>query len=288
MSTVPDGYEFAVCLTHDVDRPYKTFQAPYYALKERNLCQLTSLMSSERPYWQFDEIMELEEELDVRSSFYFLNEQSLFRDRPVSEWVKPKNWKLYTGRYDITDPEIVDVIKTLDQGGWEIGLHGSYNSYNDVELLCEEIEQLEKILGHEVLGGRQHYLNLNRPETWECHKQIGLSYDCSLGSSSEVGFQYGYEPYYPFEDDFMVIPLTIMEIALLKDREYDEGWEIVKSLLSEARQNNAVMNVLWHPRYFSDSEYEAYKRIYRNLILEAKEMGGWVGDCKSLYNSIKQ
>ncbi len=121
-------HEFALCLTHDVDRAYKTFQAPYYALKDRNPSHLKPLVSTDCPYWQFEEIMELEEELGVRSSFYFLNEKNLLRDKEPREWTKPNNWKLFTGRYDITDDEIIDVIQTLDRGGWEVGLHGLYKS----------------------------------------------------------------------------------------------------------------------------------------------------------------
>lgn len=36
MRGVPDSHEFVLSLTHDVDRPYKTFQAPYYALINRD------------------------------------------------------------------------------------------------------------------------------------------------------------------------------------------------------------------------------------------------------------
>jgi len=31
---LPEGKEFALCLTHDVDRPFKTYQGLYYGLKE--------------------------------------------------------------------------------------------------------------------------------------------------------------------------------------------------------------------------------------------------------------
>jgi len=52
-------YSFALCLTHDVDRPYETFQPPYYALRHRDPSRLKSLFTAENPYWQFDAIMKL-------------------------------------------------------------------------------------------------------------------------------------------------------------------------------------------------------------------------------------
>lgn len=277
-----EDHEFALCLTHDVDRPYKTFQAPYYALKERDPSHLQSLVSSERPYWQFEEIMELEEELGVRSSFYFLNERCLMRDKKLREWTTPENWKLFTGRYDITNDEIVDVIQTLDQGGWEVGLHGSYESYTDLERLCYEKETLESILGHEVIGGRQHYLNLERPKTWEYHREIGLQYDASLGSSSECGFQYGYQPLRPFDDEFVVFPLNVMEVAITNE-DFDLARRRLNNLMAEAAEHGAIMTVLWHPRFFNEDEFPGYGSLYRWLIQTAQDRQAWVGPCKELY-----
>src|SRR5699024_214468 len=89
----------------------------------------------------------------------------------------------------------------------------SYDSYDDRERLRVEKEMIEGVVGHSVRGGRQHFLNRSS-ETWDHHRAIGLEYDSSLGSSTECGFDHGYEPLYPFDDDFTVFPLTIMEVAL--------------------------------------------------------------------------
>lgn len=284
-----DDYEFALCLTHDVDRPYKTFQSPYYAVKERDVSHLRSLASSERPYWQFEEIMELEEELGVRSTFFFLNEKQLFRDKKPLDWVKPKNWKLFTGRYDITDEEVVDVIQTLDESGWEIGLHGSYESYKDIERLRYEKETLEVILGHEIAGGRQHYLNLEQPKTWEYHQEIGLQYDASLGSSTTFGFNSYYELLHPLNNDFVVFPLTAMETAIMNA---SSKVEAVKTkcyrLLEEARDNNAIMTILWHPRFFNELEFGRYREVFIYIVNTAKEMNAWIGPCGEYYTLSKE
>jgi hypothetical protein len=92
---------FALCLTHDVDRPYKTYQAVYDALQHRSIRPLRALKPGVNPYWQFDDILSLEDELGVRSAFYFLNEPSLFR-QPPREWLQPTHWIEHLGRYDVT------------------------------------------------------------------------------------------------------------------------------------------------------------------------------------------
>jgi len=284
---IPAGNSFALCLTHDVDRVRKTYQPLYYAVTERDPSQLQAYVSGDNSYWQFERIMAIEEELGVRSAFYFLNEQSLFRDKPPRTWLRPEYWKLYVGRYSIDDPAIVDTIRTLDAGGWEVGLHGSYESYRDTERLRTEKSALESVLGHSIRGGRQHYLNLERPETWRRHDAIGLDYDATLGRTDSYGFEYGYRPLRPFGDEFVVFPLTLMELTLPDvESDPDRAWEECEKLLVEARENDAVMTVLWHPSYFSDADHPNYGALYRRLIERALEMGAWVGPPGELYESL--
>jgi hypothetical protein len=267
--------EFALCLTHDVDRPYKTYQSIYYALKERDPSHLSALRTGVNPYWQFESLMGMEEELGVRSAFYFLNERGL-TERPAREWLQPRYWLEHLGRYDIETPRMANIINALDAGGWEVGLHGSYDSADDRKRLQYEKAKIEGVLGHELRGGRQHFLN-RAPETWDHHRAIGLSYDSSLGSSTDYGFQHGYNPIHPFDDEFVVFPLTIMEVALVGGTaDFEQAWTECERLLAEAAANDAVMTVLWHPRYVG-SDFPGYRSLYRRLIERALEMDAWVG-----------
>lgn len=277
-----DNYEFALCLTHDVDRPFKTFQGPYYALKDLDPSHLRSLLSSHQPYWQFEEIMDLEDDMGVRSTFFFLNEQHLFRDMHFVDWFNPKNWKLFLGRYDITEKEIVQTMKELRNGGWEIGLHGSYESFDDRQRLSKEKSTLEGLLNQEITGCRQHYLNLQCPTTWKYQRDVGLKYDASLGSVDNSGFEHGYDTLTPFDDDFVVFPLTAMEISVMGD-ELEASKKRLKKLLREAAENAAVMTILWHPKYFNETEFPGYREAYKFVVTEADKMGAWIGPCGSYY-----
>lgn len=283
-----DDHPFALCLTHDVDRPYKTYQSAYYAITERDISHLKNVLPGTNPYWQFERIMAIEDSLGVRSAFYFLDEQHLLRDRPIRDWFDPENWNRYMGRYSLDDPEITDVIHDLAAGGWEVGLHGSYESYDDRERLRGEKAHLESVLGQEIVGGRQHYLNLELPETWRHHRAIGLQYDTSLGSSTTYGFQYGDSVQRPFDDEFVVFPLTIMEVALPDPAEqFEYAWEECKAVLAEAEERGAVMTILWHPRYFSRRDFPGFAALYRRIIEEALDRGAWVGAPGDLYERLE-
>ena len=278
---------FALCLTHDVDRPYKTYQALYYAVRERRPSHLRDLLPNRDPWWQFEEVMRIEDELGVRSAFYFLREQHLFEERDPRDWFVPRYWVEHLGRYDPSSPAVVDVMRRLDDGGWEVGLHGSYDAYCDPERLRREKVRLEDALGGDVTGGRQHYLNLDIPETWRYHASAGLSYDASLGSSERYGFHHGYRELRPFDDEFVVFPLTLMDKALPDPgEEFDRARAACERLLCEARENAAVMTVLWHPRVFDERDFPGHRRLYQWLVERALDLGAWVGPPRELYQRL--
>ena len=288
MTPAPDGYSFALCLTHDVDRPYKSlYHALYHGLHDRSFDHLRKFVGSENPYWQFEEIMALEDELGVRSSFYFLNEAHLLRECGPETWLRPDAWIQHLFRYDVRHPKIAEVIRQLDAGGWEVGLHGSYHSFRDPDRLADEKRTLEDVLGRPIRGGRQHYLRLQVPETWRYHTEVCLQYDASLGSTVDYGFQHGYDVVRPFDDEFVVFPLTAMEIALPDPGEsFEASRDACRRLLAEAAENGAVMTVLWHPRFFNEGEFPGYRRLYRQLIEAALEANAWVGPPAKLYDEL--
>lgn len=278
MADPHDGHSFSVILTHDVDRPYKTYQGIHRTITDRNPDRLRSLVTGERPFWMFEEVMAMEAERGVRSSFYFLQERRLFRDLPRRRWIDPRAWVRYTGHYSLADPEIESVIRRLADGGWEIGLHGSFDSWNDRARLAAEKRALESVHGRPVRGGRQHFLRLDRPRTWRHHRDIGLEYDASLGSSSEFGFQHGYDPRRPFGDAFLVFPLTVMEVALMEAAgDLEAAKREIDRLLAEAERYGATMSVLWHVRLFHDVEFPGYRELYGHLLDRALDAGAWVG-----------
>jgi len=284
----PANAEFALLLTHDIDRPYKTYQSLYYALtgggNATRAHHLSTLRPDSNPYWQFPAIRSLESSLGVRSAFYALSEQRLFRDRPPREWLSKDGWMRYAGRYRLSDPRIRQLLRELDAGGWEVGLHGSFESYRRPELLQQEKEAVEDVLDAPVTGCRQHHLNLDPPDTWRYQRALGLQYDASLGSSDTYGFQHGYGVKRPFDDEFVVFPLTIMEQALPDPgTDFERAWAACLDVLDEAADAGAVMSVLWHPRTFSEREFPGHARLYERLVKAALDCGAWVGAPATFY-----
>ena len=256
---------FTVCLTHDVDRVYKSYQYLTRDLRHGEWGRLKTLWNRESPFWRFEHLMELEDRYGARSTFYFLQESIPF------EPLRPANWKLSLGRYSYEDPKIQKAIRRLAAGGWEIGVHGSYNSFRDAELLRSEKESLEEVLGESVCGIRQHYLNLDIPRTWLLQKAAGFKYDASLGRRRDIGFPDGRDR--PFRDPVsgqVIIPLALMDGYLFRraSQDLEKAWSMTLNLIDEAERSDAVLTALWHPHVCNDAEYPGWGTLYERLIKE--------------------
>lgn len=257
-----------ICLTHDVDRLHKTYQYLTHDLRRLRFKRLKNLLSKKNPYWMLNEMADLEEKYGVRSTLFFLNESLTF------SLLKPKEWKLSLGRYSIQEKKIAERIREFYKNGWEIGVHGSYNSYTSLELLRNEKRILEDIVGAEILGVRQHYLNLLEPETWSCQRKAGFKYDASLGKKRGVG--YIDKRRKPFTDEtsgMFIIPLTIMDCNLFSQANNDptNALEIAIFYMNEAERNGEVFTILWHQRMFNKEEFPGYISVYKNIIEEGKQ-----------------
>jgi len=279
----PRGRKFTVCLTHDVDEIRKTYQYMTRSVRflkcgnirglKNEILSLFEKLRGREPYWTFEEIMDLERRLGVRSTFFFLNESAKVKifDRGT--------WRHYGRRYDITDKKVAEIIRTLHSEGWEIGLHGSFYSYKNIKLLKKEKEMLEKVLGAEVKGIRQHNLNLEIPQTWQIHEKLGFEYDSTLGFNDRVGFRWGIcYPFHPVDGEgrplkLLEIPLAIEDIALFR---YDNPWAVCMKMIEEVERKGGVLTVLWHHSVFNELEFPGWAEIYEKLIRVCKEKGAWI------------
>ncbi len=269
----PDGKQFAVCLTHDVDEIYPplkhTFLSTLTCLKGLDFSDFKQqafwkLHGKERsPYWNFQEIMDLEEKYGACSSFYFLATDSDIR----------------RFRYNIEDLE--GELGQIVDCGWEVGLHGGYYAYNNLEENLREKGRLEQTLGRKVTGYRNHYLRFQVPESWEILEKAGFRYDTTLGYPDMVGFRNGMcHPFQPYnlltgeEVSIVEIPMIIMDGTLFDSvRSYDEAWEMAKRLIDTVANCQGVLTLNWHTNSFNCSFRGSWPRLYEKILAYCHEGG---------------
>lgn len=252
-----------VVLSHDIDRTKKTYQfftKPVRELLKGNFKSFTRLLGSffkSGNYWTFKDIIDIENSYNVKSTFFFLNETIRFN------FMNPKTFVLAFGRYNIEDPKIVKVIRMLNEGGWEIGVHGSFNSFCNLDLLIKEKQILERIVGSQVEGIRQHHLNMSA-ETWSLQSTAGFKYDSSHGSNYRNGFiDHRIAPFHPLESDFIVFPQVLMDKCFLESK---TRWSDLDEYLNICENENAVFVVNFHNHTFNEIEYPGSHDTYRKII----------------------
>jgi len=257
----PNGKKFAVCLTHDIDvvrfpiltAAYKTAQALRKLQISKSLKMLLGQVNKHiNPLWNFAQIMELEAKYGAKSSFYFL--------------ALDKNNLDFSFRIEELNRELKNIV----DNGWEVGLHGGHEAYNDLNQVKTEKERLENAVGKEVIGYRNHFMRFKVPTTWELLREAGFEYDTTFGYADCVGFRNGMcHPFKPFNlntneyINILEIPLIIMDGTLIDYMRLDmkQAWEITKRLIDTVEKYNGVMTILWHNTSVVNERGEFYDRI---------------------------
>lgn len=282
----PEGKEFAVCLTHDVDYIYPPFShtilSSLSCIKNMDINRLKEhLFWKDKgrefsPYRNFEEIMGLEERYDAKSSFYFMATDKT--DKDITRF-----------RYDIEDIE--SELRLIVDNGWEVGLHGGYYTYNNLEYMQSEKKRLESVLGKRIIGYRNHYLMFKPPDTWELLAKAGFRYDATLGYNDMVGFRNGLcHPFKPFnintdkEINVLEIPLVVMDSALFNfTSSFDTAWNTVKELIDTTKRYNGVFTILWHNDGFNRSFRDTWINIYDKTLSYCSENNAWITSGEEIF-----
>ena len=186
----------------------------------------------------------------------------------------------YDCTYDVNDALVAHIVKMIRDAGMEVGLHGSYRSYDSPEIYCAEKDRLEKVAGTAVRSGRQHFLRFNllknyvnagyssyggqdsrqmmemtHPSTLEVWQAAGLRDDYTLGYAEQPGFRCGTCHPYPLYDlvndqvtGIMEHPLILMDGTLFDYLKLDteDCRKTAARLLERCRAVEGDFVFLWH------------------------------------------
>lgn len=288
----PGNKRFAICLTHDVDEVYPPFShmvlSSLYYMKGLDFKGLKKQLfwkkkgEDSSPYRNFKAIMKLEENYGAKSSFYFMA-----TSRDIKRF-----------RYNVED--LTQDLGFIVDKGWEVGLHGGYYAYNSLEEMKREKKRLEKVLGREVIGYRNHYLRFKVPDTWELLGKAGFKYDTTFGYGDTVGFRNGMcHPFRPYnlnshsQIDIMEIPLHIMDVTLKVPNgiglglDFTRSWEITKRLIDITEKYRGVLTVLFHNEVFSCPFKQSFLKLYEDILKYGRERNAWMTSGEEIWRYFR-
>ena len=183
------------------------------------------------------------------------------------------------GRYDKNIAPTHTAMKDLmvkTHNKYEVGVHPSYKSNTNPEVLHSEINKLKQILNDDVKISRQHFLKLQFPETYQQLIANGITEDYSMGYASLPGFRAGTCTPFPFYDltsenetSLQIYPFQVMDGTLNNYMKLspDEALVECKKLIDEVKKVNGTFISLWHNESLSEMrEWKQWRTVYYKLL----------------------
>ena len=267
---------FRIIPTHDVDLPRMWWNGfdfvksiggdllKRHSLKStisNTLAYFKKLKNGRDPFDTFDYLMDLSEENNLISHFFFMSGGVTNKDN----------------FYHIDHPVILELLNKIDKRGHVIGFHPSYNSYNDELQFNKELKLLQLHSPQSIISGRQHFLRFESPRTWQIWDNCNLSWDSTMSYADMEGFRCGV--CYPFpvfdfinrqELSLIERPLIVMDGSLVSYQSIspDEAYNTVNSLVDTVKKYNGEFVFLWHNSAFNTPTWLKYQFIYEKILNE--------------------
>lgn len=173
--------------------------------------------------------------------------------------------------YSIYQPEVKYMVDIIEAAGKEVGLHGSYNSYNDEPTFLREKSRIEEVCAHSVNSQRQHYLRFDLQTTVDVWQSAGIKHDYTLGYAEHEGFRCGTaHPYFLYDvagdkpTDVMEHPLIAMDGTFFQYRQIDTQLSLqrMKDLYEICLLLEGDFVILWH----NTTVFREYERWYQEVF----------------------
>jgi hypothetical protein len=177
----------------------------------------------------------------------------------------------YDNALDLNHPGMINLIKRLKEVS-EIGIHPSYESKDQIEVLRNEISHLESVLGSEIKSSRQHFLRLHLPDTYRNLISCAIENDYTMGFPHHIGFRSGTARAHKFFDlkanqatSLNIFPLQIMDGTLIDYMKLnpEEAIEKVNGVVERTKRVNGVLVTLWHNHILEEGS--PWRRVYEKL-----------------------
>lgn len=209
------------------------------------------------------ELVNVSNELGLNSCFYF---KAL--DKPDEDCT-----------YDVFSSKTAECIRFVQSKGMGVGLHAGLKSYHDESQFLAEKENLEKVVGRDVVDVRQHFLRFDVRRTPQIWQSVGVRHDSTMGFPEQEGFRCGTcHPYrlYDVENDCVTDvvehPLIVMDTTLFQYRNVSEteAFESVCNLYGRCVSVEGDFVMLWHNTTMFGELKSWYENVYLRFLKSLK------------------
>jgi hypothetical protein len=215
---------------------------------------------------------------DPFDAYEWLDSLHLYcRAKPYYFFLVAKEQKDYDKNISPNENALQDLIQYQASGSF-VGIHPSWQSSDEKNLLKEEIEWLEYIAEKKILYSRQHYIRFTLPETYRRLIDAGIQKDFSMGYGSINGFRasvassfYWYDIEKEEQTSLQIFPFCFMDANSFYEQKYN-AQQAMEELLHYYRlikKVNGLMITIWHNNFLgTDKQFNGWKEVYEVFLKE--------------------
>lgn len=160
--------------------------------------------------------------------------------------------------------------------GSRIGVHPSWRSGDEENLLKEEIEWMEYVSGQPITRSRQHYIRFALPVTFRRLLQCGIDQDYSMGYGSINGFRasvassfYWYDLEKEETTTLRLFPFCFMDANSFYEQRFtaSEAMTELMEYYRRIRKVSGLMVTIWHNSILGrDPEFRGWREVYETFL----------------------
>ncbi|MEM5471126.1 hypothetical protein WNZ14_05255 [Hoeflea sp. AS60] len=196
----------------------------------------------------FARVRDMERSGGLRSTLHFYGGPSgLSRATPRRILIDPA--------YEITSDAMRAELRAFAEGGWTVGLHQSFDAWDEAGKMAREKARVETALGSPVSHCRQHWLHFSWNKTWAAQAAAGLRRDATLGFNDRPGFRAGHAlTVRPWDGaNGRPLPIDAVPMVFMDSHFYDYSDDggndpeaAMKPWIDEVRAVGGDATVNWH------------------------------------------
>jgi hypothetical protein len=186
-----------------------------------------------------------------------------------------------TGKYDrniLPKETALQVLIKQQADKYNIGVHPSWQSGDDISLINKEMQTIEHIASIKITASRQHFIRFTLPQTFRYLIDAGIKEDFSMGYGSINGFRASVaSPFYWYDlekeetTNLLLYPFCYMEANSFFEQHFSppQALKEMRHYYQQVKKVNGTFISIWHNTFLgTDERFKGWREIYKQFIDE--------------------
>lgn len=263
-----------ITLTHDVDEPFahrslKSLLGGIMRGETKTAWHNFTHALEQNSYYTFPWIVSQEAKLTFADKIYFMR-------MPLQPCQQDKPYVSYQSK------DMRALVALLKKNKVQIGLHASYFSGENPQIIGQEKMELETAIQQSITTNRYHFLRTCLADDMSYLADAGIKDDYTLAFADQVGFRLGtcrpvafISPKTLKTSNLILHPLTMMDATLFRYMQLslDDAFKQACRLIETVRQYGGELVLLWHNTMLQPQQPSClcYQKILEYLALNVAE-----------------